>query len=130
MDQDHPDLNVDTARSANFVSRGRDTKDDGNGHGTHVAGTIGAIDNNIGVIGVAPGAPIVGVRVLNNNGSGSLSDVIAGIDYVAANAAPGDVANMSLGGGVSQALDDAVIAASNNNILNSDSLTSKVIWHY
>lgn len=117
VDQDHPDLNVDTARSANFVSRGRDTKDDGNGHGTHVAGTIGAIDNNIGVIGVAPGAPIVGVRVLNNNGSGSLSDVIAGIDYVAANAAPGDVANMSLGGGVSQALDDAVIAASNNNIL-------------
>lgn len=112
VDQDHPDLNVDTARSANFVSRGKDTKDDGNGHGTHVAGTIAAIDNDIGVIGVAPGASVVGVRVLNNNGSGTFADVIAGIDYVGANGQPGDVANMSLGGGFSQAVNDAVVAAS------------------
>lgn len=112
VDQDHPDLNVDTARSANFVSRGPNTKDDGNGHGTHVAGTIAAIDNEIGVIGVAAGATVVGVRVLNNNGSGTYADVIAGVDYVGANGQSGDVANMSLGGGFSQAVNDAVIAAS------------------
>lgn len=119
IDQDHPDLNVDTVRSANFVTRGRNTVDDGNGHGTHVAGTIGALDNGIGVVGVAPNALLVGVRVLDNRGSGTFSGVIAGIDYVGANAAAGDAANMSLGGGASQALDDAVIAAASNGILFS-----------
>ncbi|HYC95298.1 MAG TPA: S8 family serine peptidase, partial [Sphingomicrobium sp.] len=109
IDLDHPDLNVDTARSRNFSSG--TSADDGNGHGTHVAGTIGARDNGIGVIGVSPGARLVAVRVLNNAGSGWNSDVIAGVDYVAANGRSGDVANMSLGGGVSQALDDAVVAA-------------------
>lgn len=109
IDLDHPDLNVDTARSRNFSSG--NTADDGNGHGTHVAGTIGARDNSFGVIGVSPGARLVAVRVLNNAGSGTNSGVIAGVDYVAANGANGDVANMSLGGGPSQALDDAVIAA-------------------
>lgn len=112
VDQDHADLNVDTARSANFITKGKDTKDDGNGHGTHVAGTIAAIDNDIGVIGVAAGATVVGVRVLDNRGSGSNSGVIAGVNYVAANCAPNDVVNMSLGGGFSQALNDAVVAAS------------------
>lgn len=116
VDQDHSDLNVDTARSANFVSGGKNTKDDQNGHGTHVAGTIGALDNNIGSVGVAPGATIVGVRVLDRRGSGTTSGVIAGVDYVAANASPGDVANMSLGGGVSSTLDAAVITASNKGI--------------
>jgi subtilisin family serine protease len=106
----HPDLNVDTARSATFLGS-RTTPDDQNGHGTHVAGTIGARDNAIGVIGVAPGVRVVAVRVLDRRGSGSNSGVIAGVDYVAANGQPGDVANMSLGGGVSQALDDAVVAA-------------------
>lgn len=109
IDLDHPDLNVDTARSRNFSSG--NSADDGNGHGTHVAGTIGARDNSFGVIGVSPGARLVAVRVLNNAGSGTNSGVIAGVDYVAANGANGDVANMSLGGGPSKALDDAVIAA-------------------
>ena len=109
IDLDHPDLNVDTARSASFV---RGSADDQNGHGTHVAGTVAALDNNIGVIGVAPGAPVVSVRVLDRRGSGSNSGVIAGVDYVAANGKPGDVANMSLGGGISSALDQAVINAS------------------
>ncbi|MGV6819435.1 MAG: S8 family serine peptidase [Parvularcula sp.] len=116
VQQDHPDLNVDTARSANFVSKGKYTVEDGNGHGTHVAGTIAAIDNDIGVVGVAPGSLVVGVRVLNNRGSGTYSDIIAGIDYVSANAAIGDVANMSLGGGFSQALNDAVQNAAANGI--------------
>jgi subtilisin family serine protease len=115
VDLDHNDLNVDTVRAANFVS-GKDTGgDDLNGHGTHVAGTIGAIDNAIGVVGVAANATIVPVRVLDRSGSGSTSGVIAGIDYVAANASPGDCANMSLGGGVSAALDNAVIAAASSS---------------
>ncbi len=96
VDLDHPDLNVHTAGAKN-CSTGR-SADDGNGHGTHVAGTIGALDNSIGVVGVAPGARIWPVRVLNNSGSGSWSDVVCGIDYVTAHAAEIEVANMSLGG--------------------------------
>lgn len=110
IDLTHPDLNVDVARSRSFLG-GTTTAADQNGHGTHVAGTIAARDNAIGVIGVAPGAPVVAVRVLDRRGSGSTSGVIAGIDYVAANGRPGDVANMSLGGGVSTALDTAVVNA-------------------
>ncbi len=114
IDLDHPDLNVDVARSKSFLSGGggASSPDDQNGHGTHVAGTVAAIDNSEGVIGVAAGATVVSVRVLNRRGSGSYSGIIAGVDYVAANAAAGDVANMSLGGGANSALDDAVVAAS------------------
>lgn len=117
IQQDHPDLNVDTARSANFVSKGKDTVEDGDGHGTHVAGTIAALDNDIGVVGVAPGALVVGVRVLDNRGSGTVSGVIAGVDYAAANFQPGDVANMSLGGGASTALDQAVENAASQGLI-------------
>ncbi len=110
IDFTHPDLNVDPTRSKSFLDR--DTSPvDANGHGTHVAGTIAAKDNTIGVIGVAPGAQVVAVRVLDRRGSGSNSGVIAGVDYVAANGRTGDVANMSLGGGVSTALDQAVVNA-------------------
>lgn len=117
IDYNHADLNVDTARAANFVTRGKSSATDGNGHGTHVAGTIAALDNGIDVVGVAAGATVVPVRVLDNSGSGFYSWVIAGIDHVAANAAPGDVANMSLGGGASTALDSAVINAANQGVL-------------
>lgn len=116
VDLDHPDLNVDVARSANFVTRGKDSPDDGNGHGTHVAGTIGAVDNGIDVVGVAAGATIVAVRVLDNGGSGAYSWVIAGVDHVAANATNGDVANMSLGGPPSTALDNAVKNAASGGV--------------
>jgi subtilisin family serine protease len=97
---------------ANSVSYVRGDADDQNGHGTHVAGTIAAMDNAIGSRGVAPGAKVVAVRVLDRRGSGSTSGVIAGVDYVAGAAGSNDVANMSLGGGVSSSLDNAVIAAS------------------
>lgn len=111
IDPTHPDLNVDEARSTTFLG-GKSTPWDENGHGTHVAGTIAAKDDGIGVVGVAAGATVVSVRVLNRQGSGTNSGVIAGVNYVAANGERGDVANMSLGGGVSQALDDAVLNAS------------------
>jgi len=81
---------------------------DCNGHGTHVAGTVGG-----STYGVAKGVTLVAVRVLDCNGSGSNSGVIAGVNFVTSNHAAGQpaVANMSLGGGISQALDDAVNAA-------------------
>jgi subtilisin len=92
----HPDLNI--AGGIN-CSTGN-SFNDGNGHGTHTAGTIGAINNADGVVGVAPGIPIYSVRVLNNAGSGSFSDVVCGIDWVTGNAASKKIkaANMSLGG--------------------------------
>ncbi|MEV7966843.1 S8 family serine peptidase [Sphaerisporangium sp. NPDC088356] len=92
----HPDLNVYTAGAKN-CNNGT-SANDGNGHGTHVAGTIGALDNTSTVVGVAPGARLWPVRVLNASGSGSWSQVICGIDYVTAHASEIEVANMSLGG--------------------------------
>ena len=113
IDASHPDLNVDVARGFNAFSSGPDSDltFDGSGHGTHVAGTVGAIDNEIGVIGVAAGATVVPVKVLDRRGSGSYSGVIAGVDFVGSRS-DCDAANMSLGGGFSQALNDAVEAAS------------------
>ncbi|MFD3353279.1 S8 family peptidase [Streptomyces fradiae] len=80
-----------------------DTADDGNGHGTHVAGTIAGAAH-----GVAKKAKIVAVRVLDDSGSGTTDQVIAGIDWVAKNAQGPSVANMSLGGGADEAIDEAV----------------------
>jgi len=114
IDYDHPDLNVDVARGRTFVRS--KSADDDNGHGTHCSGTVAAIDNNIGVVGVAAGATVVPVKVLDRRGSGAYSGIISGIDYVASSASPGDAANMSLGGGVYQAIDDAVYAASQKGI--------------
>lgn len=107
IDFDHPDLNVNTSLSRSFAGG---NGNDGNGHGTHVAGTIGAIDNGIGVVGVAAGVEVVAVQVLGANGTGTLAGVINGVDYVAQVASPGDVANLSLGGGVSAGIDNAVAA--------------------
>lgn len=118
IDLDHPDLNVDATNGFNAFTSGKDGRslDDGNGHGTHVAGTVAAKNNNIGVIGVAPGASVVPVKVLGARGSGSYSGVIAGVDHVAANGSNGDVANMSLGGPISVALEDAISAAANTGV--------------
>jgi subtilisin family serine protease len=92
----HPDLNIVGGVNC---STGK-SYSDGNGHGTHVAGTIGALSNATGVVGVAPGIPIYSVRVLNNTGSGSWSSIACGVDWVTANAPTRNirVANMSLGG--------------------------------
>lgn len=116
VDLEHPDLNVDAARGFSAFTKGKNASvDDGQGHGTHVAGTIAAIDNNRDVVGIAANATIVPVKVLDSRGSGSISGVIAGVDFVAANASPGDCANMSLGGGANSALDDAVEAAAQSS---------------
>jgi subtilisin len=105
---DHPDLNV--GGGVNYASGKAYT--DGHGHGTHVAGTVGALDNGIGVVGVAPGARLWAVRVLDNSGSGLLSWIIAGVNWVTANAATIKVANMSLGfNGSSPALNQAIASS-------------------
>lgn len=103
IDKKHADLNILT--HVNFAG-GPNT--DCHGHGTHVAGTVAARDNTIDVVGAAPGAPLTGVKVLGCGGMGSTSGVIKGVDWVTANKTLPAVANMSLGGGASQTLDDAV----------------------
>lgn len=115
IDIDHPDLNVDASRGYDFVNLDA-VADDDNGHGSHCAGTVAGLDNEIGVVGVAAGATLIPVKVLDKRGSGSTDGVIAGIDWVGNYASPGDAANMSLGGGAYEPIDLAVIAASNNGI--------------
>lgn len=134
VDFEHPDLNVNVAGSRNcavgspFNTTCGTGGDDDHYHGTHVAGTIGALDNGEGVVGMAPGARIWSVKVLNSNGSGYTSWIVAGIDYVAANAASIEVANMSLGGsGTSSAYEQAIANAVSKGVVfvvaagNSDS---------
>ena len=120
IDLQHPDLNVAggvNCTSSIFFATCVAGGDDDHYHGTHVAGTIGALDNGIGVVGVAPGARLWAVKVLNKRGSGYTSWIVAGIDWVAANAATIEVANMSLGGaGFNQAEYDAIQGAVNAGV--------------
>lgn len=116
IDLDHPDLNV-VASAGCIVTGSFDgcvdgTGEDDNGHGTHVAGTTAAIDNDFGVVGVAPGARLHAVKVLTASGAGLISDVIAGVDWVTARADTIEVANMSLGCRCAVATLDQAIAAS------------------
>jgi len=116
IDWQHPDLNVvggiNCAAGNIFRVSCTGNGDDDHYHGTHVAGTIAALDNGIGVVGVAPGARLWAVKVLNSRGSGYTSWIVAGIDWVAAQAGTIEVANMSLGGsGYSQAEYDAIQGA-------------------
>lgn len=117
IDLKHPDLN--TKAGKNCTGRGSPT--DGNGHGTHVAGTIGAKDDGSGVVGVAPGVTLWAVKVLNNGGIGTFSQVICGIDFVTSTRTDADtandiaVANMSLGG---SGADDGNCGNTNNDAMH------------
>lgn len=101
VERDHPDLNV--VGGYNCTGPNRNKWDDNDGHGTHVAGIVGALDNNIGVVGVAPGVRLWSVKVLDNKGNGYLSWLVCGIDWVTAQRDPRnharpliEVANMSI----------------------------------
>lgn len=109
IDFDHPDLTIDKTKSKSFIS-GEASADDENGHGTHVAGIIGAKNNTFGVLGVASGATLISLRVLDKDGKGSLSNIVQALAYVSANASAGDVVNMSVGDedGISEILDQQV----------------------
>lgn len=121
IDNDHPDLVDNIVGGENFVARkGRvdaSAWDDDNDHGTHVAGTIAAVDNNQGVIGVAPSASLFAVKVLDRRGSGYTSDVADGVVSCALNGA--HVINMSLGSSQSNTLLQSAIiqAASTGSII-------------
>jgi subtilisin family serine protease len=119
VDTDNPDLLVDMARSRSFISNTTSFEDD-NGHGTHVAGIIGANNNSIGVMGVAANANIVALKVLDNTGAGNLSAIIRALSYIGSNSKAGDVVNMSLGlDTVSNILDWEIVALANRGILFS-----------
>ncbi|RYY21199.1 MAG: S8 family peptidase [Chitinophagaceae bacterium] len=96
IESTHPDLNVDISRSRSFIT-GDASFEDKNGHGTHVAGIIGAKNNLFGVLGVASNASLVALKVLNGEGEGTLGGIIKALAYVNANAKAGDVVNISLG---------------------------------
>jgi len=115
IDLDHPDLAANIAGGYNAISPSRNADDD-NGHGTHVAGIIAALDNTVGVLGVAPQASLLAVKVLNRRGSGYLSDIIEGIQWSVNNGA--DVINMSLGTTSNvQSFHDAITAAYNAGVV-------------
>ena len=117
----HSDLNI--AGGYNCSTADRTRWYDENGHGTHVAGTVGAKDNTWGVVGVAPGVRLWSVRILNASGSGLLSWYVCGLDWILAQRDPNDASrplieavNMSV---AKTGVDDATCGASNNDILHA-----------
>ncbi len=110
IDLTHPDLAANIVGNFNAINSSRTGNDD-NGHGSHVAGTIAALDNDIGVIGVAPKAKLLAIKVLSANGSGYLSDISEGIDAAVARGA--QVINMSLGYATKPAVDPVELSVNN-----------------
>jgi aqualysin 1 len=99
----HPDAVISGYQS--FITGSTSGVYDCHGHGTHVAGTVGALDNSSYVVGVAPGIPTTAIKVLDCNGSGDTSDIVKAIDWVATNGKRPSIINMSLGGDLDPALD-------------------------
>lgn len=137
IDFNHPDLTVDQTRSRSFIE-GQASASDSNGHGTHVAGIISAKNNTFGVLGVASGATVVALKVLDKDGEGNLSYIIQALAYINTTAAAGDVVNMSVGGESPSAILDqqvrniagrgiyVAIAAGNENKLANLSSPARV----
>jgi uncharacterized repeat protein (TIGR02543 family) len=110
----HPDLTV--AGGVSFLAYTNGSYEDDHGHGTHVAGIIGADNNDIGVVGIAPDASIYAIKALDNSGDGYLSDIIKGIDWAISNDM--DIINLSLGADSSMMIfEDAVNRAYQADVL-------------
>lgn len=119
VQSDHPDLNVDKTLSKSFLTT-ETSFEDKNGHGTHVAGIIGALNNTGGILGVASGVSIIALKALDGEGEGNSSNLIKALNYIGQNAQAGEVVNMSLGTDtISIALDNAVLALANKGLLFS-----------
>jgi subtilisin len=115
IDLDHPDLSSNIKGGINTISSSRSADDD-NGHGSHVAGIIAALNNSTGVVGVGHRIDLYAVKVLNRNGSGDISDIIEGIQWSINNGMA--IINMSLGTSSDiQSFHDAVIAAKNAGVV-------------
>ena len=114
-DLDHPDLKDNIIQGINFVDLNKEPQDD-NGHGSHVAGTIAASNNQTGIVGVAPKAKIMPVKALDKKGSGTLDNIIKGIIWSADNKA--DIITMSLGSpSPAKPLEDAINYAASNGCI-------------
>lgn len=130
IEKAHPDIADDYKGGYDFVNNDEDPEDE-NGHGTHVAGTIGALDNLFGVVGVAPDVEIYSLRVLGPTGSGSVSSEIRAIDWAIENHM--NIINLSLGSNRAETLEEQalgrardagiiVVAASGNSYSGVDGL--------
>lgn len=115
IDRTHPELAANLKGGWNALTKGEDFTDD-NGHGSHVSGTIAAVDDKKGVVGVAPKVDLYGVKVLDANGSGTFDDVIAGMQWAVDNKM--EIASMSLGASQgNQALTDMVAAMTKAGVI-------------
>lgn len=123
IDREHPDLKDQIIGGRNFTNDGaKDDFSDGNGHGTHVAGTIAGVENDSGVVGVAPEAKLLICKVLDKNGSGSYQSIIDGIEYATKwtgeNGEKVRVISMSLGGSYNDPrMERAILKAVSKGIL-------------
>ena len=121
VNESQTDLNINTNWSKSFIS-GQSELVDGHGHGTHVSGTIGALSNGTGIVGVAPGTEIIPIKVLNDSGYGFWSGVVDGINYCVDVIENNNldkskvVVNMSLGGSFNADVDNAVKDAADKGI--------------
>ncbi len=116
IDLDHPDLN---ARAGKNCMAETVAPDDDNGHGTHVAGTIAALNNGAGVVGVAPGTAVYAVKVLNSAGSGNVSNLLCAIDWVSANGSRLNIRVVNMSVAVSPSSNDNNCGRSNSDPLHT-----------